>query len=80
MHTSNIDPKQIGYSWVPPGIVTSSKVNSCNIKNNLNVKMKCDFNCNFVDFIFRYKNISIYYQGTKCQKLEVLERDIELDN
>lgn len=26
MHTSNIDPKQIGYSWVPPGIVTSSKV------------------------------------------------------
>lgn len=26
MHTSKIDPRHVGYTWVPPGIMTSSKV------------------------------------------------------
>lgn len=26
MHLSKIDPKQVGYTWVPPGIMTASKV------------------------------------------------------
>lgn len=47
---------------------------------NVNLMKSRDFNWNFVDFIFRFKNILIYYQRKKCQKLEVLERDIELDN
>lgn len=40
MHTSNIDPKQIGYSWVPPGIVTSSKVIENNKKRKKEDKME----------------------------------------
>ena len=26
MHTMKIDPKNVGYTWVPPGIMTSAKV------------------------------------------------------
>lgn len=25
-HTSKVDAKQLGYTWVPPGIMTSAKV------------------------------------------------------
>lgn len=25
-HTSKVDPRQLGYTWVPPGLLTSAKV------------------------------------------------------
>lgn len=26
LHSSKIDPRQLGYAWVPPGVLTSAKV------------------------------------------------------